>query len=150
MNRRRFMGCLGCGCASAVFGCTTQRGSKQGDAMTKHELDTDALSKLGWDVSVCGLNCAKCQVLERGECAGCRGPAERHWSGDCLLRPCAEAKGHRYCFECASFPCDKLEAFAAEKYEHHRLAVENMKAMKAMGLQNWIARQPKPMFCPGD
>ncbi|MBI5092908.1 MAG: DUF3795 domain-containing protein [Candidatus Hydrogenedentes bacterium] len=117
--------------------------------MKEHDLDEDALRQAGWDLSVCGLNCLKCQVLERGECAGCRGPIDKHWSGDCQFLPCANAKGHRYCFECDSFPCDNLEAFATDAYEHHRITVENMKAMRAEGLKNWIARQPKPMFCPG-
>jgi hypothetical protein len=88
-------------------------------------------------------------VLERGDCAGCRGPLERNWSGDCQFRPCATAKGHRYCFECAEFPCDKLQAFASDRYEHHRLTVENMKKMKELGLDRWLAQQQKPMFCPG-
>ena len=117
--------------------------------MSRHESDAATLSQMGWDISVCGLNCAKCKVRERGECAGCRGPLEQQWSGDCTFRPCAKAKGHHYCFECDSFPCDKLEAFASDGYEHHRLTVENMKAMKAMGLKNWVAQQPKPVFCPG-
>ena len=39
--------------------------------------------------------------------------------------------------------------FAADGYEHHRLAVENMKKMKKIGLEKWIAEQQKPMFCSG-
>ncbi len=73
--------------------------------------------------------------------------------GDCWLQemniPCAEDKGHRYCFECDEFPCDRLNAFASDGHEHHRLAVENLKAMREMGPEKWIAQQPKPMFCPG-
>jgi predicted amidophosphoribosyltransferase len=103
----------------------------------------------GWDISVCGLNCAKCKLLEQDRCAGCRGPLDRHWSPDCQFRACAEAKDHGYCFECADFPCQKLRAFAADGHEHHRLTVENMKKMKELGLEKWLARQPRPMFCPG-
>jgi hypothetical protein len=102
-----------------------------------------------WDVSVCGLNCARCKLLAEGECAGCRGPLDEHWSPDCAFLPCARDKGHTYCFQCDDFPCDKLEAFAADGYEHHRLAVENMKRMRAVGLAQWIAEQDEPMFCPG-
>jgi hypothetical protein len=109
--------------------------------MSEYESDTDALSQLGWDISVCGLNCAKCRVREKGDCAGCRGPLERQWSGNCQFRPCAKAKGHDHCFECASFPCDKLKAFAADGHEHHRFTVENMKAMRDTGLENWVAQQ---------
>ena len=102
-----------------------------------------------WDVSVCGLNCARCKMVEKGECQGCRGPLERHWSPDCEFLPCAKGKGHQYCFECDEFPCQKLQAFAADGYQHHRLTVDNMKKMKEVGLKEWIAQQEKPMFCPG-
>ena len=108
------------------------------------------MASADWDMSVCGLNCARCKVkLGMKECGGCRGPAEENWSPGCEFRPCAEAKGHRYCFECDEFPCAKLEAFASDGYEHHRLAVENMKRMREVGLDAWIAEQPKVMFCPG-
>ena len=102
-----------------------------------------------WDLSVCALNCARCKVAEQGKCQGCRGPLDKHWSPDCEFLPCATARGHQYCFECADFPCQKLQAFAGDGYEHHRLAVENMKEMKELGLERWLAQQEKPMFCPG-
>ena len=140
MDRRTFIGCIGCGGAAALTGCALVRGRKQ---------DAVAIDAKDWDISVCGLNCAKCKLLEKGECAGCRGPLDKHWSPDCKFLACAKARGHRYCFECAELPCDKLQAFASDGHEHHRLAVENLKQMKALGLEHWIARQPKPMFCPG-
>ena len=149
MNRREFLGCVGCGCAAAIVGCSRIWQMTKGDAMSDSDSGAESLGQPDWDVSVCGLNCAKCKLREKGDCGGCRGPADRQWSSDCRFRPCAAAKGHRYCFECGDFPCDKLEAFAADGYEHHRLTVENMKAMKDIGLADWIAQQPKPMFCPG-
>ena len=76
MNRRRFIGCIGCGCAAAVAGCARARARKDEDAMSS-------------------------------------GPP------------------------------------SADGHEHHRLAVENLKAMEAVGLERWIAKQPKVMFCPG-
>ncbi len=103
-----------------------------------------------WDISVCGLNCARCTVrTENRECEGCRGPPERHWSPGCELLLCAREKGHDYCFQCAGFPCGKLEAFASDGHEHHRLAVGSMKRMREVGLEQWLSEQPKVMFCPG-
>ena len=102
-----------------------------------------------WDISVCGLNCSKCKLLAEGECKGCRGPLDQHWSPQCEFLPCAREKGHSYCFECADFPCEKIQAFASDGHEHHRLAVENMRDMKAKGIEKWTAEQPKAMFCPG-
>lgn len=103
----------------------------------------------GWDVAVCGLNCAACGLLASGDCAGCRGPLDRHWSADCAFLACARAKGLRYCFECEACPCDKLEAFAADGHAHHRQTVANLKEIKAVGLKAWLARQRAPRFCPG-
>ncbi len=102
-----------------------------------------------WDISVCGLNCARCSLLESGDCKRCRGPIDGHWSPGCEFLPCAKQRGHRYCFECDDFICDKLQAFADDGHEHHRLTVENLKKMRKLGLKEWIDRQRKPMFCPG-
>ena len=70
-----------------------------------------------WDISVCGLNCAKCDMYEAGHgneklrdeilawfrkernetlepekirCDGCRGPLSTHWSPDCKMMLCAK------------------------------------------------------------
>ena len=45
MNRRVFIGCLGCGCASAVLGCATLRDGKKGDAMEEHESNGEGLGQ---------------------------------------------------------------------------------------------------------
>jgi hypothetical protein len=105
--------------------------------------------KRDWDIAVCGLNCARCQVAQEGKCQRCRGPVEHHWCGNCPMLTCARDKGHRYCFECDDFPCQKLQAFADDGHEHHRLTLQNLMAMKELGLQTWIAQQEKPMFCTG-
>jgi hypothetical protein len=121
----------------------------KGDAMAEMGTTTEPSADPDWDISVCGINCARCKLLEEGKCAGCRGPLDQHWSPNCKLARCAEAKGHRYCFECDELPCDRLLAFASDGHEHHRITVENLKAMKEVGLEQWIAQQPRSMFCPG-
>ena len=100
------------------------------------------------DMLLVGAELVHQKLREKGECAGCRGPLDKHWSPGCKFLPCAKAKGHRYCFQCDDLPCDKLQAFASDGHEHHRLAVENLKQMKALGLDQWIAKQPRVMFCP--
>lgn len=104
-----------------------------------------------WDISVCGLNCAKCDVLARGQCRGCRGPLAHHWSPDCKFPPCAREKGHQYCFECGDFPCEELQKFSSDGRAHHRRTVENMKRMKEIGIEAWILEQKRKgqcLFCP--
>lgn len=102
-----------------------------------------------WDISVCGLNCARCDLYHSGKCGKCRGSLKVHWSPDCRFLPCAREKGHRYCLECDAFPCEKLEEFASDGYAHHKQTVENMKRMKQIGIEAWIKEQEKPTFCPG-
>ncbi|HPU62399.1 MAG: DUF3795 domain-containing protein [Firmicutes bacterium] len=108
------------------------------------------MSKEGWDISVCGLNCAQCGLLAVEKmCNGCRGPSDKHWSPGCKFLTCARTNQLTYCFECNEFPCNELEAFANDGYEHHRLTVENMKKMREVGLETWLDQQSEPVFCPG-
>lgn len=104
-----------------------------------------------WDISICGLNCAKCPDYHTKKCeieCGSR-PLEVHESTDCVILPCAREKGHRYCIDCDEFLCQKLEDFASDGYDHHEQTVENVKKMKELGIEAWIAEQEKCMFCPG-
>jgi len=132
----------------------------------------------GWNLSVCGLNCTVCDIMlagkgdeeklreiidwfeeERGVdvgpeaivCTGCRGSLEARWSPDCGMMLCARSKGYDHCFQCRDFVCEKLDAFAGDGMDHHRRAVENMKRIKAMGLEAWVEEQREkgpPVFCP--
>jgi hypothetical protein len=131
-----------------------------------------------WAISVCGLNCARCDIRQAGlgdeslrdeiqewfreeldtiiepekiRCDGCRGPLESHWSPDCKMMNCARNRGHRYCFECGEFPCDKLEDFSQDGVAHHGRTVENLKRMLEFGLDDWIQDQKSRgqcVFCP--
>ncbi len=91
-----------------------------------------------WDIFVCGLNCARCDLKEKDECRGCRGHQDHHWSPDCKFLPCATSKRLKHCFECDELPCEMLEAFSEEGHDHHRMTVENLIKIKKIGLQEWI------------
>jgi hypothetical protein len=129
-------------------------------------------------ISVCGLNCARCDIYEAGhgndkvrdeivewfrkeqnetikpeavKCEGCRGPLNSHWSSDCKMMLCAKKRGVRYCFQCKDFPCKSLEAFSSDGISHHKRTVENMKKMKEIGIVAWIEEQKRKghcVFCP--
>jgi hypothetical protein len=131
-----------------------------------------------WDISVCGLNCARCDIRQAGlgderfrdeilewfreeldtavepdkiRCGGCRGPPESHWSPDCKMMSCAMDRRHNYCFECGEFPCEKLEEFSRDGMAHHERTVENLNRMREMGLESWIEEQKSMgqcVFCP--
>jgi hypothetical protein len=134
--------------------------------------------KSGWNLAVCGLNCAQCDMYqashgneklrneivewfrekrskdvkpEQIRCEGCRGPLDIHWSCDCKMLQCAKKKGVEHCFQCRDFPCTILNAFSLDGAAHHKRTVENLKRMKEIGLKAWIAEQEKkgpPSFCP--
>lgn len=107
------------------------------------------MSKPDWDISVCGLNCAKCGLLAEGKCGGCRGALDKHWDADCKLLSCARTRQLEYCFQCEEFPCRQLIDFSNDGYDHHRITVENLKVMRQIGLTEWQKRQGEPVFCPG-
>jgi hypothetical protein len=131
-----------------------------------------------WCISVCGLNCAVCDMYQAGHgneklrdeivewfrkernetvkpeqvrCEGCYGPLESHWSSDCKMMLCAKEKGVQHCFQCEDFMCKKLEDFGSDGIPHHKRTVENLKKMKEIGLEAWIRtqeRKGKSVFCP--
>jgi hypothetical protein len=131
-----------------------------------------------WNISVCGLNCARCDIRQAGlgderlrdeilewfrtehseavapeqiRCGGCRGPTTSHWSPDCKMMNCAKERGHSYCFECGDFPCNKLEEFSLDGVPHHERTVENLRRMQEIGLDGWMKEQESKgrcVFCP--
>jgi len=130
-------------------------------------------SRLDWELSICGLNCAKCEIYQASHgdnalleelmnyfkenvdpniqtisCEKCKGPTNKCWSDDCEMRSCAMKRNVRYCFECPDFICDILEKFANDGHDHHKRTVENMKKMKEYGVKKWISFHKEPQFCP--
>jgi hypothetical protein len=133
---------------------------------------------LKWNISVCGLNCARCDIYmaghgdtklrgeildwfkkERNEplepekikCDGCRGSLNTHWSSDCEMMLCAKKNELQYCFQCKDFPCKTVNKFSSDDVSHHKKTIENSKRMKEIGLELWIEEQRKKgqcLFCP--
>ena len=106
--------------------------------------------------AVCGIDCMSCSIhlrteeelnhwrdknadLDKIACNGCRSDRNAcHWSGDCaMLNWCLFEKKLDFCGECPEFPCKKVATWAGE-WEHHRIAVDRMKQMNAVGKDNWI------------
>jgi len=131
-----------------------------------------------WVISVCGLNCAKCDIYqadhgneklrdeiiewfrkERNEtvkpeqvrCEGCWGPLNIHWGSDCKMMLCARKRGLQYCFQCDDFPCAILNEFSSDGISHHKRTIENSKRMKEIGIEAWVKEQKRKgqcIFCP--
>ncbi len=107
------------------------------------------MGETGWDIAVCGLNCAKCGLYKAAKCGGCRGGLAHHWSPGCKMRSCSLERRHTFCFECNDFPCESVQSFANDGLPHHKATVANMHSMKALGVQVWVEQQPAVLFCPG-
>jgi len=106
----------------------------------------------------CGIDCFHCELHEANAgtaarravdeqapqlagitCKGCRD------QGGCVLSPtpcatrqCAAAKGVSFCFECADFPCERLNPTAdgASRYPHN-LKIFNLCRTQAVGIDAW-------------
>ena len=110
-------------------------------------------------IAPCGLDCFNCEVQESNialpmraflsqqlrraqdevACPGCRaaGGCRPHYSS-CATLDCVAEHSVEFCFECADFPCPKLQPAAdgAAKYPHN-LKLYNLCRMKAIGVERW-------------
>ena len=83
--------------------------------------------KEGWLKEDEGIN----EVIERRMyCRGCRGDRSVHWSSDCwILKCCIDDKGHKFCYECSMFPCERLSEWAKQSDDYSQ-ALRRLKKMK--------------------
>jgi hypothetical protein len=51
---------------------------------------------------------------------------------------CAERKGHRFCFECSTFPCSRFRKFAETWKKYGQDLVENQRYLEQLGEDGWI------------
>ncbi|MFX1562716.1 MAG: DUF3795 domain-containing protein [Promethearchaeota archaeon] len=129
-------------------------------------------SKSDWDLSFCGLNCTACEIYRASHdkefhdkllkffqenidstitsmsCGKCRKNPEKCWTPDCQFRNCATEKGLTYCFECKDFVCEKLAEFGKQAPPPYANLITNLKKMKKIGVDKWIASQKEVKFCP--
>jgi hypothetical protein len=92
-------------------------------------------------LSPCGIYCAECpNHCEVKSCAGCRSDS-RHEKCD-IYECCSAVGGKNFCFECDSFPCERLREFTCfhpgKNFAHFRhIAVTNLGRMKEIGPEAW-------------
>ena len=71
-------------------------------------------------------------------CPGCR---LENKCGKCAIRDCAVDRGIVHCGLCGDFPCGKLLEFTGDGIPHHAEAIGNLKALKTMGVEEWLEAQ---------
>jgi len=75
--------------------------------------------------------------VEEIRCEGCRGDRGSHWSPDCwILECCVDDRGLEYCYECESFPCQRL-AERASTSPRYGAALERLKRMNVNREKAW-------------
>lgn len=75
-------------------------------------------------------------------CEGCR-------AGECGhgFTACAASRGVEHCGRCELFPCSRLEEFARDGIPHHAGAIGNLKRIRRVGEQQWLAEQAAAWRC---
>jgi hypothetical protein len=97
-------------------------------------------------LAYCGLFCGGCRnYKENLNCMGCR--LEENLVDDCPTRACAAAKNLVHCGECDEFPCAGLQAFYDDGVRHHGVALENIRRIKDVGPDKWLAEQEEEHTC---
>jgi len=120
--------------------------------------------------SYCGIYCGSCFVLcaytqnridivpeqwkerikgMKLQCHGCKSQDVFENCKGCTRRPCAQAKGYDYCFQCPEYPCE-IYTISKEKYNlaHHNVAQIRFKILQEKGCQEWLKYQENRWKCP--
>ncbi len=111
-------------------------------------------------IAPCGMNCALCashlalkndlksKGIKISYCIGCR---PRNKKCAFIKKQCSKLLNGEvaFCFECASFPCDRLNALNDRYKERYKMSmIENLNFIKEHGMQNFLAEQEKKWKCP--
>lgn len=83
---------------------------------------------------------ARGMTIDKLRCDGCRHGGCTILEGHCETADCARRQGLEFCYECNTFPCQKLQPLAegAERYPHN-LKVYNLTVIKNRGIEAWAA-----------
>jgi len=110
-------------------------------------------------VAPCGMNCALCKAYiayshgiprQRGKVTHCAGCLPR--GKNCYIkRGCKKLSKHQIqlCSECETIPCEKLAHLDKRYRERYGMSmVENLKMLKAKGMDEFLASQTEKHRCP--
>jgi len=110
-------------------------------------------------ISPCGMNCAICSgylsykndVKNKGirmpYCMGCR---PRNKKCAFLKKHCSKLANDEvtFCFECSSFPCDRLRTIDSRYRSRYRMSmIENLNFIKENGIEKFLDSQEKSWKC---
>jgi hypothetical protein len=104
----------------------------------------------------CGLYCGACPMFletkagsDQNRCQGCKSGIGSGWCLTCNLKACARGKGLEFCYACADYPCENLEAFeTSADYPYHREVYDYMKTIEKEGKAAWLEKMRVRWSCP--
>lgn len=112
--------------------------------MPKEELDTILFAP-------CGMNCAVCyrHCNHKKPCEGClkSGSGKPEHCRKCEIKDCVEAKGRAYCFQCAQYPCKRIQNLEKSYRRYDASLMENSLFVKEYGLVSFMGEQKKKYTC---
>ena len=110
-------------------------------------------------IAPCGMNCGLCRAYnayvhgvprQRGKVTHCSGCLPR--AKNCYIkRSCKKLSKQqiRLCSECETMPCSKLGRLDRRYRERYNMSmVENLKIIKAQGMQEFLRVQAERYTCP--
>jgi hypothetical protein len=110
-------------------------------------------------IAPCGMNCALCagylalknDLKSKGimviSCPGCR---PRNKKCAFLKKQCSKLSNGEvtFCFECNSFPCDRLRTIDKRYRSRYRMSmIENLNFIKENGMKKFLNSQEKTWKC---
>ncbi len=115
-------------------------------------------------IAPCGIHCGACPLYKVKDdpslreslvkrinwngvpCPGCRQGKGRHQlvEGTCPTYACSSARKVDFCFECAEFPCAKLNP-ASDRADvlPHNLKIFNLCYIKQHGVAEYLKKEPE-------
>ena len=111
-------------------------------------------------VSPCGVNCSVCAAylafthdvrskgLRMSYCIGCR---PRNKTCAFLKKTCSRLRENKvkYCYECPTFPCDRLSALDKRYRARYRMSeIENLHRIKDDGIKSFLRSERAKWKCP--
>lgn len=104
-------------------------------------------------VAICGLFCGACPAYPL-DCHGCLSDYLRKSCRECKngFRNCAKAHTVSHCYECASFPCERIEKFSQGPYinsvNNHDNVIADCLRIRDVGSTQWLEEQVSKFTCP--
>jgi hypothetical protein len=100
----------------------------------------------------CGINCGVCAnyLRKRKPCVGCLlGIIGKEPHPKCKIRLCAREHGFTNCFECKTFPCERIKHVDLRYQKNYGISlILNSLAVKESGIATFMEREARKWECP--